>query len=178
MEITPDELEKFKKEMEEQQRIGIELSQKEQEYRTLTKSGDLQLTIDWEDEISKVDLDFIKSKINIDGLDSFEENFDVVYLDLDSIVDFHCDNADEVYPKDKLWDTCRADRNITKLISHIKEGKSVCPPVIDFVYVQLTGTITFSILDGNHRIALSRFLGLDKIPFIVRKNNIERINQI
>jgi len=181
MEITDKEIENLRIELEEQQRINIELSQKENEYRIRTRKNDLDLTIIWQDNISEVDKEFLKSKINIPGLDNFEENFTVVNLNLSNILNYHCESvesANSIFPITQLWDTCRNDRLITKLILHIEEGKTVCPPVIDFTFVELTKTEVFVIYDGNHRIGLSRFLGLESIPFIIRKNNLDRIQSI
>lgn len=181
MELTPEEFEEGKRKFIERERINFELSEKETEYRQLTANNDLILAIEWEDEIKKIDRGFLLDKINIKGLENLEENFTVIYLSLDKILNFYCESessADEIYPKNQLWDTCRANSKITQIISHIEEGKSVCPPVIDFTICSLTNKEIFALYDGNHRIGLCRYLGLKSIPFLVRKSNENRIKAI
>ena len=181
MELTPEQLEEAVKKYEEEQRLQIEYAEKEKEYRRRTQENNLSLSIHWQDEIGKVDKEFLFSKTQIDGIENLEENFTVIYLDLLRIIKFHCRSlkaANEVYPPDQLWDTRRNDGKITKLISHIEEGKSVCPPIIDFTIDDLTKKEIFAFYDGNHRAALCRFLGLQSIPFIVRKSNEARIRNI
>jgi len=178
VEISPEELEKFRLQFEERQRIGIELAEKEEIYKERTNNKKLNLELKWQDKITDIDKDFLFSKVEIEGLENFEENFTVEYLILDRILDYHCDDDEKVFPKNKLWETCRNDRKITKLISYIEEGNILCPPIIDFTFVELTNTEVFALYDGNHRIALSRFLKIKEIPFIIRKTNLKRIREI
>ena len=178
MEITPEEIEKFRIQFEEQQRIERELSEKELIYKERTANDNLNIELKWQDKIADVDKDFLFSKVQIEGFENFEENFTVEYLSINRILKFHCDNDEEVFPKNKLWNTCRCDRKITKLISYIEEGNTLCPPIIDFAFVQLTNSEVFALYDGNHRIALSRYLNKVKIPFIIRKSNLQRIKDI
>lgn len=178
MEITPEDIEKFRIQYEEQQRIGRELSEKEEIYKERTSNNNLNLELKWQDKITDIDKDFLFSKVKIEGFENFEENFTVEYLSIDSILNYHCENDEKVFPRNELWNTCRGDRTITKLISYIEDGNTLCPPIIDFTFVQLTNSEVFALYDGNHRIALSRFLKYEKIPFIVRKTNLERIKNI
>lgn len=178
MEITPEEIEKFRLQLEEQQRLGRELSKKEYIYKERTINNNLNLEIKWQEKITDIDKEFLFSRVQIDGFDNFEENFTVEYLNIDRILNFHFENDEKVFPRNKLWNTCRSDRKITKLILYIENGNILCPPIIDFTFVQLTNTEVFSIYDGNHRIALSRFLKYDEIPFIIRKTNLQRIKNI
>ena len=178
MEIAPEEIEKFRLQFEEQQRLGIELSQKEEIYKERITNNNLNLELKWQDKITDIDTDFLFGRVQIDGFDNFEVNFTIEYLDIDRILNYHCENDGKVFPKNKLWNTCRCDRKITELISYIEEGNTLCPPIIDFTFVQLTNSEVFALYDGNHRIALSRFLKYDKIPFIIRKTNLERIKNI
>jgi hypothetical protein len=178
LEITPEEIEKFRVQFEEQQIIGRELSKKEEVYKERTTNNNLNLELKWQDKITDIDKDFLFSKVKIDGFDNFEENFTVEYLNIDRILNYHCENDEQVFPRNELWNTCRCDRKITKLISYIEEGNTLCPPIIDFTFVQLTNSEVFALYDGNHRIALSRFLKNEKIPFIIRKTNLERIKNI
>lgn len=181
MELTEEEFEKGKKQYIEREKIRNELSKKETCYRKQTIEKGLDLNINWEDDIEKVDHNFLVKKIKIKGLENINENFTVIYLDLDKILNFYCESkkaADKIYPKNKLWDTCRQDSKITQLISHIKDNKSVCPPIIDFITCENTKKEIFALHDGNHRIGLCRYLGLKSIPFIVRKSNQSRIESI
>lgn len=178
MEISPEEIEKFRLQLEDQQRIGKELSKKEEIYKEQTNNNKLNLELKWQDQMTVIDKEFLFSKVKVDGFENFEENFTVEYLNLDRILNYHCENDEKVFPKDKLWDTCRNNRKITKLISYIEKGNTLCPPIIDFTFVELTNTEVFALYDGNHRIALSRFLKIKEIPFIIRKTNLQRIKDI
>jgi len=176
MELNQDELFKAKRLYEERQRLNIEYSKKENEYRKRTKENDLNLTIIWQDTNDKIDKEFVRSKVEIQGIENFEENFTTAYLNLDKFLNFYCESeesANETYPKDQLWDTCRNDSTITKLISYVEDKNSVCPPIIDF-----TTEGILIVADGNHRIGLSRYLRLKEIPFIFRKSNEMKIRSI
>jgi hypothetical protein len=173
MEITDEELEKWGNHFINQQKIGEELNNKEKTYRSLTDRGELNLEINWQEKSIDVDVDFVKTKRGeLLGLDNFEGNYEVVFFEIDKVL-FACFDVDneDVFPRNTLWDTDRNDRRLTMLISYIQEGKSLCPPIISCTNEALT------IKDGNHRIALSRFIGLEKIPFIVSKKDLNFIKK-
>ena len=56
-----------------------------------------------------------------------------------------------------------------RILEYVKSGRPLCPPIID---ISSDDTIMF--YDGNHRVAIARYLGYDEIPFAVRSVNIER----
>ena len=89
-------------------------------------------------------------------------------LNVDDIVDKICDNADIVFPKNSLWgEKNRSDYKTTSIIDWILANKKLSPPLISFI----DGNNP-EIADGNHRIALCRYLSIKKIPFLLEKKFI------
>jgi hypothetical protein len=74
-----------------------------------------------------------------------------------------------------LWDDDigRSDRKIVKILEYLESGHPLSPPVID---ISENDILLF--YDGNHRVALARFLGFDVILFFVRTLNIERLKKL
>ncbi len=178
MEITPEQLAKYQQKMKKEQEEIIKYNEMEANYRERLKQGNLKIEIIWRDETSKLDMDFLKSILNKTFFDDFKQNFSVVKLQLDRILNFHCESEEEantVYPKDRLWDygIGRSDTKIVKILEYIESGQPLSPPIID-----ISDNNLLLFYDGNHRIALARFLGLNEIPFAVRTKNIERLKNL
>lgn len=180
MKLTPEQMEyeiaKFHEEMK-QKRISNKL---QKIYRENTMNNQLDLNIHWFDISSDIDKDFLRSRLTTTDIYRFEEVFKIEYFDLDSILKFIFKTVTEVnriFPKTQLWDTDRNDGKMTNLISYIIEGDLLCPPYIDFLVCDMTNAEIFTIVDGNHRIALCRYLGLKRIPFIIRIENEDRIKK-
>ncbi|WP_343707298.1 hypothetical protein [Flavobacterium sp.] len=179
MDLTPEEMKEGIRKFLKREEQNKYYAAKEEEYRGRTATNNLQLDIQWADRTEAVDVDFLVSRLTIDGFENFEENFMVINLDLDQVVNYVCegeDLANEMYSIDKLWDTNQCETKIIDLITYVEEGKIVCPPVIDVV--SDSGKDLLVIYDGNHRIALSRYLRLVSIPFIVRRTNELRIRAL
>jgi len=180
--ITLEDLERLQKECDERQKRNIELSKLEKEYRKLIKQNKLHLKLNWQNKISEIDTKYLFSKVTLPDFQDFDNNFCVQYLDIDRILNFHCNgekSANKIYPKDKLWSTShRNNSNMAQLIEYIKGGNKLCPPIIDYGPNQCSDSDVFCFFDGNHRVALCRFLNIKKIPFIVRKLNLEKIKNI
>jgi len=178
--ITHEQLEEFKIEYENRQARNIELSELEKKYRKWTVNNELSLELDWQDEISKIDKEFLFKTVTLEGFDKLEQNFTVEYLDLDKVLNFHCKGEDEalkLYPKNKLWTTAhRTDSKITRLIEYILDGKTLCPIVIGCQPNEYSnGEHVFSLHDGNHRAALCRYLKIKEIPFLIRREQVDKI---
>jgi hypothetical protein len=181
--LSSEELEEFRKKLEKQQARNIQLSELERKYRELIKTKQLKLDIKWQNEISEIDKVFLFSKVTLAGFNNFEDNFTVEYLDLDRILNFHCKGekkALKTYPKTELWSKShRSDSKITKLIEYILKGKKLCPIIIGYEPNEYSdGKDVFHLYDGNHRTALYRFLKIKEVPFIIKKEQLEKIRNL
>tara|TARA_R110002050_G_scaffold36752_1_gene91771 strand:+ start:352 stop:903 length:552 start_codon:yes stop_codon:yes gene_type:complete len=172
----------FQKNYDKRLKENLELSKLEKVYKESTKKGKLNIDLIWNEKINEIDDVFFYENLSKEKFYNLENNYIIEILDLDKVVDLNCGgkvNSNKAYPKDKLWGTIRLDSNITKLIKYIKSGKILCPPVIIYRPNEYSsGKDIFTICDGNHRIALSRFLGLKTIPFIIKKEEIDKIRKI
>lgn len=162
--ISQEEIDKFIKKKQEQQMEYSHLEEKTKEYRKRIKSGCFHLTIEWETDITAINMDRLKTPL----LDEIKRNlpldYKIVLLDLDNVVKFYCKNPDKVFPKNDLW-VIRQPHTIARLIEFIENGNKLIPPLIQ------TNENRISIIDGNHRIALCRFLRIEKIPFLIPKKD-------
>lgn len=166
-EITQDDIDKFIREREEQQMECEHLDQKVKEYKKHIKSRDFSLDIQWQMDIAKLNLDSLKTSLSDDIKNNLVQNYEIVILNLDKVVSRHCTNPDKVFPKDNLWVKRQAHRT-ARLIEFIENKNKIIPPII-----QLINNKNLTIIDGNYRIALCRFLKLNNIPFIVMKKHIQ-----
>ena len=178
MEFTPEELAKQREKLKKEQEENLRLIRKEEHYKNLIKKGDFNIQIKWRDKTSELDMEFYKKIFDNNFYEGFAASFSVVYLQLDRVLNFHCKSekeADKIYPKNKLWDYSigRSNRTTVKLLEYIESGNALNPPVID---ISEGNIILF--YDGNHRVALARYLGLSEIPFAVRTVNIERLKKL
>lgn len=178
MDITSEEYSKCQEKIETEREEIKKYHKKEAKYKKLIKQDKLKIKILWRDETSKLDMNFYNTIFNKDIFEDIKQNFSVLILDLDRVLNFHCGSEEEaksIYPKDRLWniEIERIDFKMVKLIEYIESGELLSPPVID-----ISDDNIFLFYDGNHRVALSRFLGLKEIPFVVRKSNIERLKNL
>jgi hypothetical protein len=177
MNITPEELENYRLQFENEQKENLKYIELEAKYKQLIEQDKLDIELTWRDKTSNLDMDFLESKLNKDFFDDFKQNFSVVKLQLDRVLNFYCESEEEanrIYPKDKLWDDDigRSNRKIVKILEYVENGNPLSPPIIDI----LNNSLLF--YDGNHRVALARFLRLNEIPFAVRTSNIEILNKL
>ena len=159
----------FQKNYNERLKENLELTKLEKIYKESTKKGELNIDLIWNEKINEIDDIFFYDNLSREIFDNLENNYIIEVLDLDKVANLNCGgklNANKAYPKDKLWGTIRLDSKITKLIKYIKSGKILCPPVLMFrPNEHSSGKDIFTICDGNHRIALARFLKLKQIQF-------------
>ena len=145
---------------------------KVKEYKRRIKNGDFSLDIQWETNINKIDLSRLKSSLIDDLKNNLKQDYEIAILNLDKVVSRHCNNPDKVYPKDKLW-VERQPHTIARLIEFIESGNKIIPPII-----QPIDDKNLAIIDGNHRIALCRFLKLNNVPFLLMKRHIHLIDDL
>lgn len=169
MEITDEQLENYRQKHEAEQQESYRLGELVVKYKSMIKSNMLYIKIDWETDIKNIDLDPLNANLVPEIENNIKTDYEIVVLDLDKVVNRHTSNADEVYPKNDAWGD-RHPYKVAKLIEFVCSGKKVIPPLI-----QPTDLKTLLVFDGNHRIALSRFLKLKTIPFIVAKKYLHNI---
>lgn len=167
-----EEIEKFIKEREKHQMEFQRLDQKASEYKEQIKNGTFNIEIQWETDITQISLDKLRTSLIDEIKNNLITDYEIVNFDLDKVVNRHCTNADNIYPKNNLW-KLRQPHDIARLIEFVENGNKIIPPMI-----LPTSNTTIAILDGNHRIALCRFLKLSHIPFIVKKDTLNLIDDL
>jgi hypothetical protein len=170
--VTQEEIDNYLKEKEEREIESKRLDKKLAEYKKKIKDGNFSLTIDWETDITKINLNTLKTSLIEDIKNRLVSDYSIVWLDLDKVVALVSQKPDSVFPKDNLWKR-RQPETIARVIEFIEEKNKIIPALI-----QPVDKNTLAIIDGNHRIALCRFLKLDKIPFIVENKYLLDINDL
>jgi hypothetical protein len=75
MDITPEELAKYRQILEREQEEDIKYFRKEVKYSELIEQGCFNIKVTWRDETSKLDMDFFKSIFDKTLFDDFKQNF-------------------------------------------------------------------------------------------------------
>jgi hypothetical protein len=167
-EITPEKIAEVKKMLEQRVIRAKEIEQKKKELNRHIKNSTFPLKdINWHLEMK--DIDFSLS--DYEGKENKE--YEIINLPTDKVAHFYIKDADKKFPKDKLFGI-RTDAKIIRLIEYLQQGGKVTPPIIRYIDYKLP--IMFD--QGNHRFALSRFLKLNDMPFIIEKKDIEKIKAL
>lgn len=161
MELSEEEIQKFWEEKKASEAYFRQLSVDEAKYKKMDKSFFTDLDIQWSTEISEIDTVFLfeDRKFSLLDSDTFFDAYKVVSIDIDRILNFLFDDTSYIerrYSKTKLWDQPERDNyKYTKLLNYINEDRLLCPPILYFRTGQYCdGKLIFTIIDGNHRIAL------------------------
>ncbi len=166
--ITPEKIEEVRKMLEQREIRVKEMELKKAELKKQIKNNKFPIKeINWHTEMTNID--FSLSDYDGKPIDEYE----IIYLPTDRVANLYINKADKKFPINKLFGL-RTDSKIIKLIEHLEKGEKVTPPIIR--YVNSKYPIMFD--QGNHRFALSRFLKLKEIPFIIEKKDAEKIKAL
>jgi hypothetical protein len=132
-----------------------------------TKLSSLQLEIKnlqlvFYDEIKEMPFHELETKMN----ENFLSDYIIVKLKIQNVISKINGGAAQ-YTKFCL------DKKMENLISFIKTGNKIIPPIL----VNISKD-NWTILDGQHRVALSIFLNNIEIPFLIRKQHFNLIDEL
>ncbi|MCP2027396.1 hypothetical protein L1276_002553 [Flavobacterium sp. HSC-32F16] len=144
---------------------GKRLRRKAKGYKRRTKAGNLLLDIQWAETLDMKMLDALQTPFEDDYKQSFLDEFTVINLNLENVVAAYCDVVEDVFPCNNLW-TIHTDESIARLIETIEKGTQLVPPILNITNAEV------NIVDGKHRVALCRYLGLQTIPFLVKNDQL------
>jgi hypothetical protein len=147
------------------------LSVKIKEYKKRIKAGDFNLKIEFETEPSQLQQGELIMPVN--DVTVVMNEYEIVWLDIDKLVHRNVSKPHLLFPKDRLW-VIRSPLKMARLIEFIEAGNKLLPPIIE----PLGRNEDVVFIDGNHRIALFRFLKLSKAPFLVKKKHIPFIDAL
>lgn len=137
-----------------------------EEYKRRTEEGELNLNIQWAEVLDLEMLDALQTPLPDDYKQSLLEEFTMIHLNLENVLTAYCDVVEHVFPQNELW-TIRSNENIAQLIEIIENGTLLVPPILNVTDERA------DVLDGKHRVALCRYLGLETIPFLVKNDQLE-----
>ncbi len=125
---------------------------------------DLNISINWTENVSEIDFSKLKSDLGSINIDDFM----IGHIDVQTLIG-RIWLAESLYPDNDLFDerTGRQPEDIIRLLKFI-EAKNEVYPIILNLYAD--GSI--SVVDGHHRLALISFLKLRNIPILIAKNQI------
>jgi len=171
MEMNSGDFDQWLSLQRERQEESRQLKQLEQKYRREIKKNPSMISISWETDKGRIHLHNLRSNLSPEFHTIFEDSYTLTWLNLDDLLDELIGNSDKLFPKTKLWNQGnRDDSNITRLIKFSLDGNKFYPPLLN-----LPGN---GIQDGNHRIALSRFLKWTCIPFLVPSDKISNLTHL
>ncbi len=160
---------------EEMERAKIEFARLDklaELYKERLKGNNLNLDIQFETDLAKINLSKLNTSLNDDIVNSIATDYVVVFLDLNKVVGKHVTDPEKFYSTKNLW-TKRQPHNIARLIEFIEAGNRIYPPII-----QPIENKDLAIIDGNHRIGLLRFYGVNPVPFLVKKDLLKYVEDL
>lgn len=178
MELSEEDVQKFLEEKLANEAYFRQLSVDEAEYKKKDKSFLLNLNIQWCTKVSEIDTTFLfeDRKFTLLDADTFFDAYTVVKINVDKVLNLLFDDISYIerrYSKTKLWDQSdRENYKYTELLNYINDGRALCPPILIYRENEYSnGKLVFNIIDGNHRTAFSRYIGLQEINFLIHKND-------
>lgn len=169
MEISQQQIDDFRREREALARETAYLRKREKHFRKLTKANRLDLTISWIADLDSIDLSQLKSPLQ---LKCFPDDYRILWAKTDALCEAMGEGMSKVFPKNRLW-VKRSPFKITEGLDFVDKGNMLIP-----IILQVIPDGRIIVLDGNHRFALSRYLKIDEIPFLMDNTSIERLNGI
>jgi len=168
-------------EVQKRQRRGLpeglkenkRLSAKISTYKKRIKGGDFNLKIEFETESSQIKPDELKPPLLLEESMFVITDYEVVWLDVDKVVHRNVKRPHVLFSQERLWGI-RCPIRMARLIEFIEAGNKLFPAIIEPLGIN----DTVLIIDGNHRIALFRFLKLSRAPFLVKKKHIRFIEDL
>jgi hypothetical protein len=68
----------------------------------------------------------------------------------------------------ELWTAHRSSHDIAEIVLHWSEGRPLTPPMIG-IYDE-SGTQKITVIDGSHRLAVARALGVNKLHVLIDRD--------
>ncbi|MEZ4721940.1 MAG: ParB/Srx family N-terminal domain-containing protein [Flavobacteriales bacterium] len=154
-------MDEFFLKQEQNRKEFARLRAKAEEYNRQIVDGEFKLDIEWELDISRIDLADLRTSLNDELRDRLDKDFLIRLCDLDKLLVSYCENPDKTFPTNSIWGD-RQPADMARLVEFVESGNKLYPPII-----RPLDASTITILDGHHRIALSRFLRMSEIPILL-----------
>lgn len=119
------------------------------------------LKIEFYKEFSEMPISSLKTEIT----DDIQNNYAISVLDIDDVINhIHDGNA---------YKTFTIDAKMEALLKFISEGNKLIPPIIR----NITND-SWTVFDGQHRIALFIHLEIAAVPFLIRKDQVKYLETL
>lgn len=139
------------------------------------KNGGEKLTPIW--HIEKKDIDFKKTNTTI-NLSLLEDGYTILAVDAKLLMNKMGTSYVKLY-QGKLYKDSSEDK-ISQVIYHWMNGEKLIPPIIIIHDSLFSDMVTNAIApqDGNHRLRVAYYFGVEKIPIIVLNQQLNNFKQI
>jgi len=112
-------------------------------------------------KLSEMPISQLKTEIT----DDIPNSYSLVILDIDNVLN-HIHEG-------HIYRNFEMDDKMIELIEFIKRGNKLIPPIIRNIVND-----SWTIFDGQHRVALFCELKITSIPFLIRLDQIKYVNQL
>lgn len=182
MEISKEELERFKIKLEEQQHLSRLTNQLNGRVKKLYEQGKIKsLTPLWHTD--PIEINFEKQKDRLDdkllahGISIIEN------VEMEKLLDAMEDGNPLLFREKQLYHEDMIDTNISKVINHWQNREKLIPPTITLSDDFLTSTLKcppvnapkLYATDGKHRLNVAYFFGSLTIPILVLTPQLKHI---
>lgn len=186
MEISKEQLEQFRVQFEEQQRLSRLNNKLNQGLKKLFQECKIpSLVPQW--HTNPADIDFLLQKDKLDER-LLSQGFSILEsVDIEKLFDNLEDGNPQMFREKQLYHKDMIDTNISKVLNHWLKGEKLIPATITMTDNFLTSTLgcpevdnpKLFATDGKHRLNVAYFYNCKKIPIIVLTPQLREIkNQL
>jgi hypothetical protein len=141
---------------------------KQSEIINKIKNAEFALDINWELEIAAMSFFDLRTPLQPDVILNLKSDGEIIHLNLEKLLTYiYKNHIEQDFPVKQDEFLALIGTTMVDLIELIESNRKIIPPIIALS----DDNTTFGILDGNHRIHLSRYLKLETIPFLIQREN-------
>lgn len=137
------------------------INEKKKEFKIILKNNPNSISAYWLLEKENIDFENLPEKKPTFITDG---NYDIYWVNLKELLKNINYNAEKVYGKKSIWSK-HNDSKITRVLIHWQNQEKLIPIILN-----IPSSKVVLIQDGRHRLTVSNFLDLEKIPVIISKN--------
>jgi len=138
------------------------INKKKKEFKIILKNNPDSISAHWLLVKEYIDFENLPEKKPTFITDS---NYDIYWVNLKELLNNLNYDAEKVYGKKSIWTLKHNDSKITRVLIHWQNQEKLIPIILNIPDPKLV-----LIQDGHHRLTVSNYLDLEKIPVLISKN--------
>lgn len=158
MNIEDYSIENQKKRIEANKNIN----EKKKEFKIILKNNPNSISAHWLLAKENIDFENLPEKKPTFIID---RNYEIYWVNLKELLNNLNYDAEKVYGKKTIWTLNHNDTKITRVLINWQNQEKLIPIILNIPNPKIV-----LIQDGHHRLTVSNYLDLEKIPVIISRN--------